>query len=81
MLTNFIEIFMKIQDLTISNNLKKKIIKAIANETVVMQEENGDVVVNVAAYVAMKKNSKTVTLEDILGKDLLDFDVDYFVFS
>jgi len=81
MLTNFIEIFMKIQDLTISNNLKKKIIKAIADDTVVMQEENGDVVVNVAGYVAMKKNSKTVTLEDILGQDLLDFDVDYFVFS
>ena len=72
---------MKIQDLAVSNNLKKKVMTTLADDTLYMQEENGDLVINVAAYLARKTNSKTVTLEDILGKDLLDLDADYIVLS
>ena len=51
-----------------------------------MQEEDGDVIVNVKAYLAFKnnmahKNTGAEPIEDIIGSDELDFDAEYFVFS
>ena len=72
---------MNIQDFTLSNNQKKKIQKAINDDAVLFQEENGDLVVNVAAYVIYKKGIKIPPIEAVVGEDSLDFDAEYFVFS
>jgi len=77
---------MTIQDISITNNQKKSLLKAIKDQQILIQEENGDLVVNVAAYQALKNNiayktSGAEPIEEILGDDVLDFDAEYFVFS
>jgi len=77
---------MRIQDISITNNQKKSLVKAIKDTQILVQEENGDVIVNVKAYLALKnniayKNTGAEPIEDIIGSDELDFDAEYFVFS
>jgi hypothetical protein len=77
---------MSIQDISITNNQKKLLLKAIKDTQILVQEDNGDLIVNVAAYLALKNNiayKKTGAepIEDIIGEDVLDFDMEYFVFS
>lgn len=72
---------MKIQELAISNNQKKKLLRLLPDESVLFQDDNGDLVVNVAAYKAIQRNQRAVTIEDIVGQDILNFDCEYFVFS
>ncbi len=83
---------MSIQELTLANNQKKRLQKAIKDEAVLFEDENGDLVVNVSNYNefkhelriirATKKNNLEVTpIETIVGEDILDFKVEYFVFS
>lgn len=77
---------MIIQDISITNNQKKSLIKAIKDPQILVQEENGDLVVNVKAYVALKnniayKNTGAEPIEEIIGADELDFTAEFFVFS
>ncbi len=82
---------MSVQEVTIANNQKKKLLKVIKDEAVLFQDDNGDLVVNVATYKEFKKelrvmqNTKkgveTTPIEAIVGQDLLDFDAEYFIFS
>ncbi len=72
---------MSIQEVAVSNNQKKMLIKAVRNEDVLIQEDNGDLVVNVAAYQAFKEGKDPAPIEEILGADVLDFDAEFFVFS
>jgi len=77
---------MSIQDISITNNQKKSLLKAIKDKQILIQEENGDLVVNVAAYQALKnniayKNTGAEPIEEVIGEDVLDFDAEYFVFS
>lgn len=77
---------MSIQDITASNNQKKRLLHAIDDEHVLIQNEEGEVVVNVAAYVTFKKDlpaekSNPAPIEAIIGDNILNFDAEYFVFS
>jgi len=77
---------MSIQDIAITNNQKKKLLNSIKDKHVLVQEDDGNLVVNVAAYVALKnsvsfKKTGFATIEEILGADILDFDAEYFVFN
>lgn len=77
---------MRIQDISITNNQKKSLLKAVKDSQILVQEENGDLIVNVKAYLALKnnmanKNTGTEPIEEIIGSDELDFEAEYFVFS
>lgn len=72
---------MSIQDIAISNSQKKKLLKLTELEEVLFQDENGDLVVNVSAYQALKGDIEPVSIESVIGKNKLDFSVSYFVFS
>ena len=72
---------MIIQDIALSHNQKKKLLKSIDDERVVFKDENGDIVVNVAAYRQFKQDTDSAPIEAILGEEILDFDSQYFVFS
>lgn len=72
---------MSIQDIAVSQNVKKKLMRAVKDEAVLYQDEDGAIVVNVAGYLAMKAHSGTEPLEDLLGDVVLDLSAEYFVFD
>ena len=72
---------MTIQELTLSNNQKKKLQKSIQDDTILFQDDNGDLVVNVAAYLEFLQGTKQAPIEDIVGDDTLDYEAQYFVIS
>ena len=72
---------MNIQDLTISNSQKKKLLKLVELEDVLFQDDNGDLVVNVSAYLALKDDIKPISIESVIDESELDYSVSYFVFS
>jgi len=72
---------MTIQDIEVSNNIRKKIVTALRDDSVLITEENGDVIVSVEAYNAFATRIKRSPLIEILGDDLLDFSAEYFVFK
>ncbi|MCG7531052.1 hypothetical protein MHM98_06775 [Psychrobium sp. MM17-31] len=72
---------MSIQDITVSNNIRKKIINAVRDDSAIIIEENGDVIISVAAYQEFAERIKRSPLEEILGEDTLDFSAEYLVFS
>ncbi len=82
---------MSIQELSIANNQKKKLLNAVKDKAVLFQDDNGDLVLNVANYKefkgelrvirATKKNFEVEPVETILGDDELDFAAEYIVFS
>jgi hypothetical protein len=41
---------MNIKEIAITSNLRKKIQKAVKNTSIIFEDENGDIVVNVTAY-------------------------------
>lgn len=72
---------MSIQDISVSHNIQKKLLRAMQDEAVLFRDEDGAVVVNVAGYVAFKANTGTEPLEDVLGDVVLDLSAEYFVFG
>ena len=72
---------MTIQEITLSNNQKKKLQKAVNGSTVLFQDDNGDLVVNVEAYLEFLEGIKQAPIEDIVGNNVLNYDAEYFVFS
>ena len=72
---------MSIQELSVSHNQKKKLLKAIQDDNVLFQEENGDIVVNVAAYKNLKEESEKTPIEEIVGDKILDLSSQYIVLS
>lgn len=72
---------MSIQDIAVSHNVKKKLLQAVKNEAVLFQDEDGAVVVNVAAYLALKADKGTEPLESVLGDAVLDLSAEYIVFE
>ena len=72
---------MSIQDISLTNNQKKLISKTIKNESILVKEDNGDLVINVAAYRDFAEQSETNPLEEILEDISLNYDVEYFVFT
>jgi hypothetical protein len=72
---------MSIQDIAVSHNIRKKLLRAVKDEAVLFQDEDGAVVVNVAGYALLKANTGTEPLEDVLGDVLLDESAEFFVFE
>ncbi|MEH6591621.1 MAG: hypothetical protein V7746_15280 [Halioglobus sp.] len=72
---------MSIQDIAVSHNVKKKLLQAVKDQKVLFQDEDGAVIVNVAGYVALKADTGTEPLEDVLGDVILDLSNEYFVFE
>ena len=82
---------MSIQEVSLANNQKKRLLKVIKDPAVLFSEDNGDLVVNAAAYKALKKelsvakvakpHLNATPIEEIVGDDVLDFSHEYFVFS
>jgi len=82
---------MSIQEVSLANNQKKRLLKVIKDPAVLFSESNGDLVVNASAYQALKKelslakvakpHLSAMPIEDIVGDDTLDFSHEYFVFS
>jgi len=70
-----------IQEIALSHNQKKKLLKSISDESVAFKDDNGDIVVSVEAYLSLKKHTATAPIEAILGDDILDFTNQYFIFS
>ena len=72
---------MSIQDIAVSHNLRKKLLRAVKDEAVLFQDEDGAVVVNVAEYTLLKADTGTEPLEDVLGDVVLDKSAEFFVFE
>jgi len=73
---------MSIQEISVSNNQKKSLLKAVKDQQVLFQDDNGDLVVNVEAYEEWKelKGKGSDPIEEIV-EEALDYDSEYFVFS
>ena len=72
---------MSIQDIAVSHNTRKKLLRAVKDEAVLFQDEDGAVVVNVAGYELLKADTGTAPLEDVLGDDVLDESAEFLVFE
>jgi len=72
---------MSIQDIAVSHNLRKKLLRAVKDEAVLFQDEDGAVVVNVEGYELLKADTGTEPLEDVLGDVVLDESAEFFVFE
>ena len=72
---------MSIQEIALSQNNKKKLLKSIGNETIAFRDDNGDIVVSVEAYLDLKQAAGAAPIETIVGEDILDYDSQYFIFS
>ncbi len=72
---------MNIQEIAITSNVRKKIQKAVKNTSIIFEDENGDIVVNVEAYTSNTAHTERYPLEDILGEDTLDYDAEFWVFN
>tara|TARA_B110000503_G_scaffold34839_1_gene56821 strand:- start:22579 stop:22797 length:219 start_codon:yes stop_codon:yes gene_type:complete len=72
---------MSIQDIAVSHNVRKKLLQAVKDEAVLIQDTDGAVVVNVAAYVALKADTGKEPLEDVLGDVELDLSAEFVVFE
>lgn len=70
---------MSIQELDISHNQKKKLLKAIKDDAILFQEENGDVVINVLAYISFTQGLDNPPIEAIIGNDKLDLAAQYII--
>ncbi len=72
---------MNIKDIAISNNKKKQILSAVTDNSVIIQEENGDLVVDTKAYLAFKEEKGKAPIEEILEMGALEEQADYVVFQ
>ena len=73
---------MSIQEISITNNQKKHLIKRIKDEAVLFQDDNQDLVVNVAAYINYRANLKPgdEPIEALVGSEELNYKAEFFVF-
>ena len=68
--------YMSIQEISLANNQKKRLLKAVKDRAVLFADDNGELVVNVANYEALKKELKSWVRSDIGGiasPDLIQF--------
>jgi hypothetical protein len=71
---------MSVQDIYIANNQRKRLLKAIVDEKLLQQDE-GTLVLDVAAYLDYKALSSESPVEEIVGDIELDYGAEYIVFS
>ena len=71
---------MSLQDIYIANNQRKRLLKAIVDEKLLQQDEDG-LVLNMAAYLSYKALSGESPVEDIVGEIELDYHAECVVFN
>jgi hypothetical protein len=71
---------MSLQEIHIANNQRKRLLKAIVDEKLLQQDEDG-LVLNMAAYLSYKALSGESPVEDIVGEIELDYRAEYVVFN
>ena len=72
---------MSIQDIAVSHNTRKRLIRAVTDESVLFQDDDGAVVVDAARYEDFKTDTGSEPLEDLLGDDVMEVGVEFFVFE
>lgn len=72
---------MSIQDITISNNQHKKLIKAVPDDRILVEGDDRELIVNVSEYKASKLATKRKIIELIMGDEVLDPTAQYWVFK
>jgi hypothetical protein len=72
---------MSVQEISVTNNQKKAIKSAFKKrKSVYMEEDNGDLIIEFAAYEDyMDENDKT-PIEDVIGEGILTYDAEFLVF-
>ena len=71
---------MSIQEISLSNSQKKKLLRIESLDGMLFQDDNGELVVNIVAYQSFKNMSGEAPIESVIGDNLLDFEAEYFVF-
>ncbi|MFT6896842.1 MAG: hypothetical protein ACJA13_001246 [Paraglaciecola sp.] len=72
---------MSIQDISISNNQHKQLIKAVPDASILMEGDDGELIVNVSEYTSSKLSKKHNIIELIMGDEVLDLKAQYWVFK
>jgi hypothetical protein len=72
---------MSIQDISISNNQHKQLIKAVPNDSILVKGDDGELIVNVSEYQNSKLSKKNQVIELIIGDKVLDPKAQYWVFK
>jgi hypothetical protein len=71
---------MSIQEISVSNNQKKTIQKALKKSKALIEEENGDLVLDQEAYFEWCDDTGKYPLEDVLPEQAFDDEAQYIVF-
>lgn len=72
---------MSVQEITVTNNQKKAIKSAFKKRKgVYMEEENGDLVIEFAAYEDFIDEMDKTPIEDVIGEGVLTYDAEFLVF-
>ena len=71
---------MSIQEISVSNNQKKVIQKALKKSKALIEEENGDLVLDQDAYFEWCDDNGKYPLEDILPEQVFDDEAEYIIF-
>lgn len=71
---------MTIQEISVSNNQKKTIQKALKKSKALIEEENGDLVLDQESYFEWCDDTGKYPLEDIMPDQDFDDDAQYIVF-
>ncbi len=71
---------MSIQEISVSNNQKKALQKALKKSNALIEEENGDLVLDQDAYFDWCDETGKYPLEDILPEADFDDEAQYIVF-
>ena len=72
---------MNIQDISITNNQHKKLIKCVPNASILVEGDDGELIVNVDEYMSSKLAKKNKIIELIIGDEILDPKAQYWVFK
>jgi Tat protein secretion system quality control protein TatD with DNase activity len=72
---------MSIQDISISNNQHKKLINAVPDDRILVEGDDGELIVNVSEYKSSKLATKGKIIELIIGDEVLDPNAQYWVFK
>jgi len=72
---------MNIQDISITNNQHKKLIKGVPNASILVEGDDGELIVNVDEYMSSKLAKKNKIIELIIGDEILDPKAQYWVFK
>lgn len=71
----------EIQEISVTNNQKKAIITALKRrKSAYMVDDNGDLMVEIEAYEDFMDEFDRSPIEDLLGDDVLDYSMEFWVF-